>query len=165
MDKTIFIRLAGQASRFELTEEAHDRLAGYLDKATQRLRDDPDRAEVLGDLERSVGDKLAALAGAGERLVTPADIDAVLDQIGTIETGHEADPRDEPSAPRRRRLERVREGKELAGVCTGLSAYSEIGVDWVRTIFVLGTLATAGILGIVYLALAFLLPIRATRAA
>jgi phage shock protein PspC (stress-responsive transcriptional regulator) len=35
----------------------------------------------------------------------------------------------------------------------------------VRTGFVLGTLVTAGILGLVYIALAFILPVEATREA
>ena len=44
-------------------------------------------------------------------------------------------------------------------MCAGLAAYAELDVDWVRTFFVLGTLVTAGILGLVYIALAFILPI------
>ena len=70
-----------------------------------------------------------------------------------------ASTRDRP-----RRLKRVREGQQIAGVCTGLAAYSEIDVDWVRTVFVLGTLVTAGVLGIVYIAMAFILPVAATPA-
>ena len=46
-----------------------------VDSTAARLQDDPDRAEVLGDLERSVGDKLAAMIGSDDRLVTAADID------------------------------------------------------------------------------------------
>ena len=36
-------------------------------------------------------------------------------------------------------------------------------VAWVRTLFVLGTVVTAGVLGLVYVALAFILPVAATR--
>jgi phage shock protein PspC (stress-responsive transcriptional regulator) len=59
-------------------------------------------------------------------------------------------------------LQRVREGQKFAGVCTGLAAYSEIDVAWVRVIFVLGTIFTGGLLLLVYLAMAFILPISAT---
>ncbi len=165
MDKTIGIGLTGHPNRYQLTEDAYDRLTRYLDRAAARLRDDPDHAEVLGDLERSVGDKLATLLGSDDRVVTTADIDAVLEEIGAVETGQ--DPESHESAegaagarqPRKRRLQRIREGKEIAGVCAGLAAYAELDVDWVRTFFVLGTLVTAGILGLVYIALAFILPI------
>ncbi len=165
MDKTIVIGLSGHAERYRLDEAAYDRLARYLDRATARLRDDPDQAEILGDLERSVGDKLAALIGTSDRLVTTSDIDGVLEEIGSVETGREPDLHEGGAQPRTRRLQRIREGQQIAGVCTGLAAYAEMDVDWVRTIFILGTLVTAGILGVVYIALAFILPIAPKREA
>lgn len=64
---------------------------------------------------------------------------------------------------RARRLHRIREGQKIAGVCTGLAAYSELDVAWVRTLFVLGTVFTAGLVGLIYIALAFILPVVATR--
>jgi phage shock protein PspC (stress-responsive transcriptional regulator) len=159
MDKTIQITLAGHAGPYRLEEDAYDRLSDFLERAALRLHDDPDRAEVLGDLERSVGDRLAASMGSGDRLVTAADIDGILEAIGTVDTGHDA-PREEIGpAPRARRLRRIREGQQLAGVCNGLAAYAELRVDWVRTFFVLATLVTAGIFGLVYIALAFILPV------
>ena len=42
---------------------------------------------------------------------------------------------------------------------TGLAAYSEIRVDWVRTIFFFATLVTAGLFTVVYIAMAFILPV------
>jgi phage shock protein PspC (stress-responsive transcriptional regulator) len=173
MNKTIVIGLSGHAGQYRLEEAAYDRLSRYLDQAGSGLQGDPDRAEVLGDLERSVGDKLGVLLGSTDRLVTATDIDGILDEIGAVDTGQDpatqtagaqdASTRGAPTASRRRRLHRVREGQEIAGVCTGLAAYAEIDVGWVRTVFVLGTLVTAGLLGLVYIALVFILPIDATR--
>jgi phage shock protein PspC (stress-responsive transcriptional regulator) len=160
MDKTIIVKLTGHAERYELDEDAHGQLARYLDGAAARLQDDPDRSEILLDLERSIGDRLTAALGTEDRLVTRADIDAVLDEIGAV--GTDQDPKvDQPAAtrPRGRRLQRIREGQQIAGVCIGLATYAELDVAWVRTFFVLGTLVTAGILGIVYIALAFILPV------
>jgi phage shock protein C len=159
MDKTIVIGLRGYADQFRLDEGAYDRLARYLDRAAARLYDDPDRAEVLGDLERSVGDKLAVLLGADDRLVTAADIDGVLEEIGAVDTGRDPVLAEVGERPRARRLHRIREGQQIAGVCNGLAAYAELDVAWVRTLFVVGTVVTAGILGLVYIALAFILPV------
>ncbi len=164
MDKTIVIGLGGRADRFRLDEEAYDRLERYLDRAASRLRDDPDRAEVLGDLERSVGDKLAALLGSDDRLVTAADIDGILEEIGTVDTGQEPPPAETAAPARTRRLQRIRKGQQLAGVCNGLAAYADLPVDWVRTGFIFGTVITAGIFGLVYIALAFIMPVAETRA-
>lgn len=162
MDKTITIQLRGHVEQFRLEENAYERLSRYLDRAAARLEGDPDRAEVMGDLERSVGDKLAALLGSDDRLITVTDIDGILEAIGSVDTGREPVADERRGRPKGRRLQRVREGQEIAGVCTGISAYSEIDVDWVRTVFILGTLVTAGILGIVYIALAVILPVAAT---
>jgi phage shock protein PspC (stress-responsive transcriptional regulator) len=163
MDKTIVIGLNGHAGRFRLEEEAYDRLARYLERAASRLQDDRDRAEVLGDLERSVGDKLVTLLGSDDRVVTAADIDHVLEEIGAVDTGHDPVPDEGRERPRTRRLQRLREGQQLAGVCNGLAVYADLPVDWVRTGFLFGTVVTAGIFGLVYVALAFILPVAPTR--
>jgi len=165
MDKTILLGLHGHDERFKLDAEAYDHLAEYLDRATARLDDDPDRDEVLGDLERSVGDKLVARIGSEDRVISAADIDAVLEAIGAVDTGNDrpTEPHDAP--PRKRRLQRIKEGQQLAGVCTGLADYAELRVDWVRTFFVLATLVTAGAFGLVYVAMAVILPVAPHREA
>jgi phage shock protein PspC (stress-responsive transcriptional regulator) len=165
VDKTILIGLKGHPEQYRLEASAYDRLERYLDRAAVRLGDDPDQAEILGDLERSVGDKLAALPGSGDRLVTVADIDGVLEEIGAVDTGREPSPAEVAAPARTRRLQRVRKGKQLAGVCAGLAAYAELDVDWVRTFFLLATVVTAGIFGLVYVALAFILPVAETSEA
>jgi len=161
MDKTISVGLSGHDQQFRMEQGAYDSLVRYLERAEGRLQDDPDRAEVLRDLERSIGDRLAALPGTGDRLVTADEIEEVLDEVGAVDTGRADEHEGVPPAgqPRRRRLTRIREGQQIAGVCTGLAAYSEIRVDWVRTIFVLAALVTAGLFVIVYIAMAFILPV------
>ena len=166
MDKTISIRLTGHDEQFRLDEDAYDRLERYLDRAARRLQDDPERAEVLGDLERSVGDRLATAIGTSGRSATSADIDRILEEIGNVDTGREPAPEERPDAPPKpRRLHRIREGQQIAGVCNGLAEYAELDVGWVRTGFVLAGLFTAGFFILVYVALAFILPVEATRVA
>ncbi len=159
MNKTIMVGLAGHPDQYRLDEEAYDRLARYLERAAVRLGDDPDRAEVIADLERSIGDRLALSVGADGRPLTAIEIDAILEEVGAVDTGRETEPTGDGARPRGRRLHRIREGQQVAGVCNGLAAYAELDVDWVRTGFVLGTLVTAGLLGVVYIALAFILPV------
>ena len=173
MDKTIDIGLSGHATRYRLHEDAYDRLSAYLDGAAARLQDDPDKTEVLGDIERSVGDKLAALLGTEDRIVTAVDIDGVLEQIGAVDTGREPTADDgrgagdppRPTRPPGRRLHRTREGQMIAGVCSGLAEYAEIDVAWVRTLFVFAAILTAGLWLLVYVAMAFILPVASTNEA
>ena len=173
MDKTIDIGLSGHTARYRLNEDAYDRLSEYLDRAAARLRDDPDKTEVLSDLERSVGDKLATLLGTEDRVVTATDIDGVLMQIGAVDTGRESSADEGHAAgepprstrPPGRRLHRVREGQQIFGVCAGLAEYAEIDVAWVRTLFVFAALLTAGLFVLVYVAMAFILPVASTNEA
>jgi phage shock protein PspC (stress-responsive transcriptional regulator) len=158
MDKTIVVGLNGHAGEYRLDEDAHERLTRYLDRAARRVPDDAERAEVLGDLERSIGDKLDTLLGTDQRLITAADMDAVLEEIGAVDTGHEPVAEEADTRPRRR-LYRVREGQQLAGVCTGIAARYEVGVDWVRLGFWAATFLTLGIFLVVYITLAFALPV------
>ncbi|HEY8169002.1 MAG TPA: PspC domain-containing protein, partial [Candidatus Limnocylindrales bacterium] len=116
----------------------------------------------MNDLERSVDDKLIALLATDDRVITAAEIDGVLEQIGTVETGTEP-VTEAAAAPPKRRLRRTKEGQWFAGVCNGLAEYSEISVDWVRTLFIFGTFLTGGLLAVVYIAMAFVLPVEATR--
>jgi len=182
MQRVIVVDLAGQRRQFRLHEDAYDALRRYLDGARVRLGDDPDAAEVLGDLERSIGDRLAALAGSDDRVLDAAAIGSVLDAVGAVDAG--AAPATAGSAtsgvpeldlppvrgaigtartPRRRRLYRIHDGQQVAGVCTGLAAFAGLDVAWVRTIFVLLTLVTAGAFLLVYLVLMFILPVAANR--
>ena len=89
MNKTIMVGLAGHPDQYRLDEEAYDRLARYLERAAVRLGDDPDRAEVIADLERSIGDRLALSVGADGRPLTAIEIDAILEEIGAVDTGRE----------------------------------------------------------------------------
>lgn len=156
----MLITLAGHPEPYRLDEAAYRRLSGYLERAARRLQADPDREEIVGDLERSVGDRLSSRAGDADRIVTAAEIDAILDDIGAVDPGSGTDRWGEPDPPpAKRKLTRIKEGQEVAGVCTGIAAYTEIRVDWVRTVVVLGTIFSGGLLMLVYIALAVVLPV------
>ncbi len=163
MHRVIDIDLEGQPRPFRLHEDAYAALGRYLDGARAGVPDGADSAEVLGDLERSIGAKLTERQGGVDRVLSLADIDAVLGDIGAVGSGTGASagfgPIGGARTPRHRRLFRIRQGQQIAGVCQGLAAYSEIDVAWVRTIFVLGSLVTAGLVLLVYVALAFILPV------
>jgi len=164
MQRVIDISLTGHTRRFRLTEEAYDRLDRYLGHARARLGADPDASEVITDLERSIGERLAALAPADE-VLDAGQVGGVLDQTGAVDAGPPAGATAPRARPRRtRKLYRIREGQSIAGVCTGLSAYSEIGLSWVQFVFMILLVITGGLFLFVYIALMFMLPVVDTRA-
>lgn len=165
MQTVIQISLSGHPVMFRLNQDAYAVLEHYLDRARLNLAADPDQAEVLRDLELAIGEKLTARQSAPDQVLTLAEVNAVLAEVGPVETGSPAAPA-APALPRgRRRLMRIQEGQQIAGVCQGLAAYADLDVDWVHTIFILLTLVTGGAFGLVYLVLMFVLPAVPTRAA
>jgi hypothetical protein len=61
MRPVISVSLSGRA--YQLEDDAHAALAGYLVSAERSLAANPDRAEILADLEQAIADNgsLAAL--------------------------------------------------------------------------------------------------------
>lgn len=160
MKNLVLITLSGHSTNFQAEQDAYNALRRYLERAERSLQADPDHEEVLRDLEQSIGDKLAALQASSDQVLTLADIDAVLAEVGPV--AGEPTTAHTPSK-RQRRLVRIQEGQDILGICQGLSAYSDIHVDWIRTIFTGLALVTGGVFILVYFIAAFFLPVVATR--
>jgi phage shock protein PspC (stress-responsive transcriptional regulator) len=175
-----------------LDQDAYFALHAYLDRASARLGEHPDRDEVLAGLERSIGTKLAR-AGARSAPFTGAEMAAALKEVGKVdgpqlgpslpdrdarswrddgEPLRDASPvwrddgalrRDAASWPRPRRLYRLDDGKRLAGVCTGLAAFTSLDVGLIRALWVVAAVFTGFFLVFfAYIALMVLVPIART---
>lgn len=164
MEKVIQISLSGHPGVLRSSEDGFNALSVYLERARLGLKNDPDQEEVLRDLEQSIGEKLQARLQSAEQILELRDVQAVLAEVGPVDTGG-SEPPPAPASRSNRRLVRIREGQDIFGVCMGLAAYADIGVDWVRFIFIALTAVTGGIFLLVYLGLGFALPVVATRAA
>lgn len=174
MNKVITIDLGGTACQLE--ETGYDALRAYLKAAGERLRQNPDREEILSDIEASIGEKFRGRLNAHKNAVTAADVAAVLAEMGSIEddtaegerTG-DADReakanRDESRAAGAhgrgplKRLYRIYDGAIISGVCNGLGAYFGLDPTILRVLFVLMSLGWgAGV--IAYLILVIVVPV------
>ena len=171
MNKVIIINLDGTA--YQLEEAGYDALRAYLETATARLAGNPDREEILSDIERAIGEKFRALLSSHKTVVVTKEVAAVLAEMGPIEadageasepgagggSGH-ATAGEERTASRGgtpRRLYRIHEGEMIAGVCNGLAAYVNVDPTLVRLGFVLLTMLWGtGVL--VYIVMAIVVP-------
>jgi len=166
MKAAITVELNG--STFALDEGAFVALRSYLERAAARLKGHPDQAEVLAGLERSIAAKLARGPGAHGALLDATTMSAALKEVGRVEGPELGVPDPGPSASgygrRPRRLYRLRDGQQIAGVCTGLSAFSEVDVGMIRFIFILATLFSGGLLLVGYVILMFVMPLARTDA-
>jgi phage shock protein PspC (stress-responsive transcriptional regulator) len=169
MNTVIIINLNGNA--FHLEEPGFQSLRAYLERAQAQLKDNPDKAEIMADLEQAIADKCARFLQPHKNVLTAAEIDAVLKEMGPVQSENGADsgasagtaPNAESktgstSANAPKRLYQIREGAMLSGVCTGLAAYLNIDVTIVRIGFVLLTLLTSGIWILVYLIMMLVVP-------
>ena len=171
MNKVITINLGGNA--YQLEEGGYDALRAYLETAAARLQGNPDRDEIVSDIERAIAEKFRALLASHKTVVVTKEVAAVLAEMGPIEadSGEAADSGassasghgtagEERAAWRGgtpRRLYRIHEGAMIAGVCNGIAAYVNVDPTLVRLAFVMLTMLWGtGLL--VYLVMAFVVP-------
>src|SRR5688572_3837134 len=134
MQKVVTISLNGIA--YQLEEPGYNQLRTYLERAESRLKDSPDRAEVMADLEQAVGEKCRAVLGAHKTVVNTSEVERIIEEMGPVES---ADDKERAAAaaeaagagngaqstmpPPRKRLFQIREGAMWMGVCNGIAAY------------------------------------------
>ena len=168
MNKVITIHLAGRA--FQLEEPGYDALRRYLDAAAAALENNPDKDEIIGDLEAAMAEKCQAYLGAHKEVVVAREVEQMIIEMGPVKTdtsGETANPESAAETNRKnkerdaaapKKLYQIREGAWLSGVCTGLAAYFGVDVALVRIIFVLLTLLTHGVLILLYILMMVIIP-------
>lgn len=161
MRKVITVNLNGNA--YQLEEEAYERLRRYLDDASAALQGNVDRAEVLADLEQAIADKCDTCLGGHRTVVSEAEMEQVLREMGPVETPDGAQGPAPASAAagsgtRARRLYRLPAEGMLGGVCAGLAAYFTVDVAWMRLAFLLLVFFTGGMWLLAWLAMLFVMP-------
>jgi phage shock protein PspC (stress-responsive transcriptional regulator) len=153
---SITARLNGTTLQFD--EAAYARLESYLADAARTLEGNPDREEILADLEQAVADQCAKRLPTGQQVVTLVELAPALEEIGSVQVPGAAGAAESASPDPVRPLQQVSEGALISGVCLGLARYLRVDVTLVRVIAVLLLLATGGAMVLVYLVLMLLLP-------
>jgi phage shock protein PspC (stress-responsive transcriptional regulator) len=173
MQKVISINLNGNA--YQLEENGYNLLTAYLERAESQLRDNPDKAEVIADLEQAIADKCRDCLGPHKTVVSGDDTARILNEMGPVDApagegdsahaepggasiaGDEAgDKTGAGAAPKRLYL--IREGAMIGGVCKGFAAYLNIDVTIVRLIFVALVAVTYGGWIFAYFVMMFIIP-------
>jgi phage shock protein PspC (stress-responsive transcriptional regulator) len=167
MNTVIIINLNGNA--FHLEEPGYQALRAYLERAQAQLKDNPDKAEIMADLEQAIADKCAHFLQPHKNVLTAAEIDVVIEQMGPVQTDEadpsgSATPNEQPRAQASgertapKRLYQIRDGAKISGVCNGIAAYYKIDVTIVRILFVALALLTSGAWVLVYVGMMLVIP-------
>jgi phage shock protein PspC (stress-responsive transcriptional regulator) len=182
MNKVTTINLNGNA--FQLEEDGYEALRAYLERAARNLEGNPDKDEIIADIEQAIADKFRAMLGANKTVVVTKEVEDVVAGMGPVQDA--SDPSGEASSAASgaggpggrgpgpamgapgdggpvRRLYRIREGAMVAGVCNGLAAYLNVDVSIVRILFVVLTVIWGfGVL--LYILMMFVVPAANTPA-
>lgn len=150
---SVTVSLNGVTIPFE--QAAYDRLAAYLADAESALAGNPDRTEILVDLEQAVADQCKRRMRLDQVRVTLRELEPALEEIGSVQDPGVAEP---PPASAARRLEQVSEGALISGVCQGIARYLKVDVTLVRVIALLLLLVSGGTMILVYVVMMLLLP-------
>lgn len=166
MERVVTINLNGNP--YQLEEPAYDALRAYLARAAAALAANPDRAEIIRDLEQAIADKCSGYLGPHKSVVHASEMARVLEEMGPVE-GDDAAPREDGTEAGggefgrpRRRLYRIYDRGAWTGVSAGIAAYAGIDAAWVRVFWILSALVTGGFTALLYIVLIFAMPVAST---
>ncbi len=179
MRPVISVSLSGRA--YQLEDDAHAALAGYLDSAERSLAANPDRAEILADLEQAIADKCERCLNPHKTVIVRGEIEQIIREMGPVDSGaaggapdggsaESAAKADETAGASRRsahqagaataekRLYQISDGALVSGVCRGIAVYLDVDVTLVRLLFVIAAVLTGGLAILVYIVMMFIVP-------
>lgn len=138
MKETEQISVGGYA--FILEQDASQALGKYISELESHYLQQEGGKEIMEGIEERVAELLLDKCGNG-RVGTLAHVQAVIDVVGRPERIEADDPATEAPAGEkpRKRLFRDLAHKSLGGVCSGLAAYFDIEVAWLRIGFIVLT--------------------------
>ena len=138
MKETEQISVGGYA--FILEQDASQALGKYISELESHYLQQEGGKEIMEGIEERVAELLLDKCGHG-RVGTLAHVQAVIDVVGRPERIEADDPATEaPTGEKpRKRLFRDLAHKSLGGVCSGLAAYFDIEVAWLRIGFIVLT--------------------------
>lgn len=163
MKKNFNVNIAGII--FHMDEDAYEKLSSYLDNLKHHFAHTEGKDEILSDIESRISEMLQAKLTDEKQVVVIEDIEGIIAVLGQPTDWGEEDSASGAEKHRRsKRLYRDPDNKVIAGVCSGLSAYFNIDVVWLRVVFVIVTLAGFGAGIIAYLLLWLFAPEARTTA-
>ncbi|HNF72170.1 MAG TPA: PspC domain-containing protein, partial [Chitinophagaceae bacterium] len=139
------IPISYQGRNLTMGEEAYQRFQQYENELKAYFLKEEGGEETFTDLQHRMAEILEQKNSSGEQPLTTADIDELIRTIGRPSELGDMSGTDEdvpPQATEKKRLYRnkFKQGKVIAGVCSGIANYFSIDPIAVRLVFVLFTI-------------------------
>ncbi len=151
MNKTININLAGLF--FHIDEDAYNRLQRYLAAVRRSFAGTTGADEIMGDIESRIAELFLEKRANEQQVISIHHVEAVIDIMGQPEDYEVDEEIFTEAEPRAKRPFNIAANKQLfrdtltgyiGGVSSGLGYYLGIDAVWVRVLWVLATILTAG---------------------
>src|SRR4249920_3621063 len=82
MQRVVSINLNG--SVYPLEENGYTALFAYLDAFESRLKDAPDRAQLIADIERRIAEKCQACLEPHKAMITTAEVARIISEMDPV---------------------------------------------------------------------------------
>lgn len=151
MNKTVTINISGII--FHIEEDAFDKLSKYLSTIKGYFSKADGGNEIMSDIEARIAEMLQSKTSAIKQVVLMSDVDYVMDNMGKPEefagdatepnttAGNTENDNSYSGEPIKKRLYRDGDSKVVGGVCSGIAAYFDVDVVWIRIAMALLTFA------------------------
>jgi phage shock protein PspC (stress-responsive transcriptional regulator) len=139
MNKTLTINISGII--FHIEEDAYNKLGSYLNAIKNYFAGTEGGAEILSDIEARIAEFLQGKTGPAKQVILMPDVQNVIETLGQPEQFAEHEPETNEFAgrqqqsttePVKKRLFRDPDNKAIGGVCSGIAAYFDVDIVWVR---------------------------------
>jgi phage shock protein PspC (stress-responsive transcriptional regulator) len=151
MNRTVTINISGII--FHIEEDAFEKLSKYLTTIRGYFNKAEGGSEIMSDIEARIAEMLQSKTSPIKQVVLMSDVEYVMDSMGKPEefagdsnenTSSENDSKENTNTsnePIKKRLYRDGDSKVVGGVCSGIAAYFDIDVVWIRIAMALLTFA------------------------
>jgi len=163
MKKTLTVNLNNIV--FHIDDDAYEMLQTYLHDIAEHFQSEDEKKEIMADIEARIAELLTEKLQKTKNVVNLIDVQEIIEIMGKPSqyAGEEDD--EEPTAAKSdkksqksRRFYRDPENAILGGVASGLAAYFDWDVTWVRIGMVALALVSAGYMIPIYIIAWFVAP-------
>jgi phage shock protein PspC (stress-responsive transcriptional regulator) len=141
MNKTVTINISGII--FHIEEDAYQTLSNYLSTIKGYFSKTDGGNEIMADIEARIAELLQQKISINKQVVLMTDVENVMQIMGKPEefagdeANHQSKNEEATNANTsnekiKRRLFRNPDEKAIGGVCSGLAAYFDVDIIWVR---------------------------------
>lgn len=141
MNKTVTINISGII--FHIEEDAYQTLSKYLNTIKGYFSKTDGGNEIMADIEARIAELLQQKINTNKQVILITDVENVMEIMGKPEefanddanqqtNNEEATGKNSSNEKIKRRLFRNPDEKAIGGVCSGLAAYFDVEIIWVR---------------------------------